>query len=161
MNAEADIPIEELLKKFHPELYDNAGDDKDDSNEVKNVEKNDQENTVPEPKPSTSSGQKRRKSKDDDNLKTLVSEENIEANNKDFYDVVEMAAQFQPTGNTLETTNVKTPVPFFLKHTLREYQHIGLDWMVSLHERNLNGILADEMGLGKTIQTIGKYIIDL
>ena len=30
----------------------------------------------------------------------------------------------------------------------------GLDWMVSLHERRLNGILADEMGLGKTIQTI-------
>jgi E1A-binding protein p400 len=41
-----------------------------------------------------------------------------------------------------------------LKHTLREYQHIGLDWLVSLYERSLNGILADEMGLGKTIQTI-------
>ena len=82
-------------------------------------------------------------------LKELVGEEN-----KDFYDVVEMAAKFQPTGNTLDTTNVKTPVPFLLKHTLREYQHIGLDWMVSLHERKLNGILADEMGLGKTIQTI-------
>ena len=48
--------------------------------------------------------------------------------NKDFYDVVEMAAKFQPTGNTLDTTSVKTPVPFLLKHTLREYQHIGLDW---------------------------------
>ena len=82
-------------------------------------------------------------------LKELVGEEN-----KDFYDVVEMAAKFQPTGNTLDTTNVKTPVPFLLKHNLREYQHIGLDWMVSLHERKLNGILADEMGLGKTIQTI-------
>ena len=45
-------------------------------------------------------------------------------------------------------------VPSLLKHTLREYQHIGLDWLVSLYERNLNGILADEMGLGKTIQTI-------
>ena len=59
---------------------------------------------------------------------------------------------FQPTGNTLDTTTVKTPVPFLLKHTLREYQHIGLDWLVSLHERFFNGILADEMGLGKTIQ---------
>ena len=84
-----------------------------------------------------------------DDLKELVGDEN-----KDFYEVVEMAAKFQPTGNTLDTTNVKTPVPFLLKHTLREYQHIGLDWMVSLHERKLNGILADEMGLGKTIQTI-------
>lgn len=41
-----------------------------------------------------------------------------------------------------------------LYHSLREYQHIGLDWLFALSERNLNGILADEMGLGKTIQTI-------
>jgi len=31
---------------------------------------------------------------------------------------------------------------------------MGLEWMVSLFNNNLNGILADEMGLGKTIQTI-------
>lgn len=47
-----------------------------------------------------------------------------------------------------------TKVPFLLKNTLREYQHIGLDWLVTMYEQNLNGILADEMGLGKTIQTI-------
>ena len=47
---------------------------------------------------------------------------------------------------------MKTKVPFLLKHVLREYQHIGLDWLVTMHERHLNGILADEMGLGKTIQ---------
>jgi SNF2-related domain len=35
---------------------------------------------------------------------------------------------------------------------LREYQHVGLKWMVSLYNNNLNGILADEMGLGKTVQ---------
>ena len=40
------------------------------------------------------------------------------------------------------------------KLSLREYQQTGLNWLVSLHERRLNGILADEMGLGKTIQTI-------
>merc|ERR1712183_880560 len=39
--------------------------------------------------------------------------------------------------------------------TLKEYQLKGLEWLVSLHNNNLNGILADEMGLGKTIQTIG------
>ena len=99
------------------------------------------------PIPSTSSGRRRSKAAENghsSDLKELVGEEN-----KDFYDVVEMAAKFQPTGNTLDTTSVKTPVPFLLKHTLREYQHIGLDWLVSLHERKLNGILADEMGLGK------------
>ncbi|KAJ8974907.1 hypothetical protein NQ317_009836 [Molorchus minor] len=38
--------------------------------------------------------------------------------------------------------------------SLKEYQVKGLEWLVSLHNNNLNGILADEMGLGKTIQTI-------
>ncbi len=46
--------------------------------------------------------------------------------------------------------------PFLLSKSvkLREYQHSGLNWLASLHERRLNGILADEMGLGKTLQTI-------
>ncbi|RDW63916.1 hypothetical protein BP5796_10418 [Coleophoma crateriformis] len=50
--------------------------------------------------------------------------------------------------------HLKTPVPFLLRGTLREYQHYGLDWLAGLYANNTNGILADEMGLGKTIQTI-------
>ncbi|KAI8340292.1 SNF2 family N-terminal domain-containing protein [Chlamydoabsidia padenii] len=60
----------------------------------------------------------------------------------------------QPTGTTLSTTKVDTRIPFLLRGTLREYQHVGLDWLASLYNNGLNGILADEMGLGKTIQTI-------
>ena len=52
----------------------------------------------------------------------------------------------------LPRSQVKTKVPFLLKFTLREYQHIGLDWLATMYQRKLNGILADEMGLGKTIQ---------
>jgi SNF2 family DNA or RNA helicase len=37
---------------------------------------------------------------------------------------------------------------------MRDYQLEGLNWMLSLHARGLNGILADEMGLGKTLQSI-------
>ncbi|EOD36557.1 hypothetical protein EMIHUDRAFT_429157, partial [Emiliania huxleyi CCMP1516] len=37
---------------------------------------------------------------------------------------------------------------------MRDYQLEGLNWMISLHARGLNGILADEMGLGKTLQSI-------
>jgi len=46
--------------------------------------------------------------------------------------------------------------PFILDSAikLRPYQQTGLNWLVSMHERRLNGILADEMGLGKTLQTI-------
>ncbi|KAI9777539.1 MAG: swr1 complex component [Geoglossum umbratile] len=49
---------------------------------------------------------------------------------------------------------IKTPIPFLLRGTLREYQHYGLDWLAGLYRNCTNGILADEMGLGKTIQTI-------
>lgn len=66
----------------------------------------------------------------------------------------EIAKSAQPTGFTLSTSKVTVKVPYLLKHTLREYQIIGLDWLATLHDRRLNGILADEMGLGKTIQTI-------
>jgi len=64
---------------------------------------------------------------------------------------VKMAEAFQPVGIDLQTANVQTKVPFLLQGSLREYQIIGLDWLVTLHNKRLNGILADEMGLGKTI----------
>ena len=35
--------------------------------------------------------------------------------------------------------------------TLKPYQLEGLNWMIHLAEKGLNGILADEMGLGKTV----------
>ncbi|KAF9924257.1 swr1 complex component [Linnemannia zychae] len=60
-----------------------------------------------------------------------------------------------PESESFETgANVKTKIPFLLKHQLREYQHVGLDWLANLYSNGLNGILADEMGLGKTMQTI-------
>ncbi|XP_009759618.1 protein PHOTOPERIOD-INDEPENDENT EARLY FLOWERING 1 isoform X1 [Nicotiana sylvestris] len=69
-------------------------------------------------------------------------------------DAAAAARSAQPTGNTFSTTKVRTKFPFLLKFPLREYQHIGLDWLVTMYEKKLNGILADEMGLGKTIMTI-------
>ena len=53
-----------------------------------------------------------------------------------------------------QPTAPRTEIPFLLRGTLREYQHLGLDWLAALYANNTNGILADEMGLGKTIQTI-------
>ncbi|KAM8794708.1 helicase SRCAP-like, partial [Eudromia elegans] len=84
-------------------------------------------------------------------------EEEEEAEGDDEAEISDIAAaaeSLQPKGYTLATTQVKTPIPHLLRGTLREYQHIGLDWLVTMYEKKLNGILADEMGLGKTIQTI-------
>lgn len=41
-----------------------------------------------------------------------------------------------------------------LNGTLRNYQLVGLNYLLALSEMNFGGILADEMGLGKTIQVI-------
>merc|ERR1719270_2413020 len=89
------------------------------------------------------------KSEVENGKKDEVKEEEKLEGESSLEEYANLAAELAPTGNTLDTTTVKTKVPFLLKHTLREYQHIGLDWMVSLFERSLNGILADEMGLGR------------
>lgn len=59
--------------------------------------------------------------------------------------VAALAESFQPKGYTLSSTTVVTKIPLLIKHTLREYQHIGLDWLVTMYEKKLNGILADEV----------------
>ncbi|XP_060528585.1 helicase domino isoform X2 [Cylas formicarius] len=93
-------------------------------------------------------------------LKHLVNEDDGETKTDDekkddiINDAAAIAESIQPKGNTLSSTQVSTNIPFLLKLPLREYQHIGLDWLVTMYDRKLNGILADEMGLGKTIQTI-------
>lgn len=53
-----------------------------------------------------------------------------------------------------------TSTPFYLKLAnnnpgeLRDYQLMGVNWMISRMKKGLSVLLADEMGLGKTIQTI-------
>lgn len=37
---------------------------------------------------------------------------------------------------------------------LRDYQRVGVDWMLKLASVGMGGILADDMGLGKTLQTL-------
>jgi SWI/SNF-related matrix-associated actin-dependent regulator of chromatin subfamily A member 5 len=51
-----------------------------------------------------------------------------------------------------ESVTRLTVQPSILKGgQLKNYQLIGLNWMINLFENGVNGILADEMGLGKTI----------
>lgn len=79
-------------------------------------------------------------------LETLM-EENFEKNNtgdsekadKELQDASAVAEALQPKGFTLSSTSVTTPIPFLLKHMLREYQHVGLDWLTTMYEKKLNG----------------------
>lgn len=79
-------------------------------------------------------------------LETLM-EENFEKDStgdsekadKELQDASAVAEALQPKGFTLSSTSVTTPIPFLLKHMLREYQHVGLDWLTTMYEKKLNG----------------------
>ncbi|XP_014209632.1 helicase domino isoform X6 [Copidosoma floridanum] len=165
LNAENEMSIEQLMEKYGAtsettmELEDSdeeSGKDEDEEDDSESENETEDEDDVQNNSQTQS---------DDDTtigLKSLL--EDISDENKSFNETSEkqnemdsvaaIAESIQPKGNTLLTTSVVTKIPFLLKHSLREYQHIGLDWLVTMYERKLNGILADEMGLGKTIQTI-------
>lgn len=52
------------------------------------------------------------------------------------------------------SVNLAVSAPTLLRGSMRPYQQEGLNWLMALNGKGLNGILADEMGLGKTIMTI-------
>ncbi|XP_026198066.1 E1A-binding protein p400 isoform X2 [Anabas testudineus] len=80
-----------------------------------------------------------------------------DSNEKPARDIAEVAAATEvilPKGSFRTTSSSRSPAPFLLHGSLREYQQIGVDWLVNLYKKRLNGILADETGLGKTVQTV-------
>jgi E1A-binding protein p400 len=94
---------------------------------------------------------------------TLPNSVNNSTNTSDTFDenILSKTAKFAnsllPQFTDLHSQKINLKQPFLLNNTLREYQLIGLNWLVALHDNHINGILADEMGLGKTIQTIALF----
>jgi len=89
-----------------------------------------------------------------DKMSDKIPDKKSTDQNDKLDNLTSQAASMLPVGLTLSENHVSTTIPDLLRGKLRDYQHIGLDWLVGLFDQNLNGILADEMGLGKTIQTI-------
>nr|CAD7440361.1 unnamed protein product [Timema bartmani] len=129
LKKESELPIEELIKKLPEKYLENiATGDLDDLSS----QGDDDDFTLPSDKGTTD---------DEETIQEQESRENkvdhkkeladLEANDeepaeKEFTDVSALAESIQPTGNTLSSTSVVTKIPFLLKHTLREYQHIWL-----------------------------------
>lgn len=162
LESDAQIPINELLSRFG---YTNEALESDDKTEYTTADDETENNDSDENEESSSETEDDVEEHAEIGIQYLIEQNNETTNdlidtnssesNKEITDIVAAAAEsIQPKGNTLSSVQVITKVPFLLKYQLREYQHIGLDWLVAMFEKNLNGILADEMGLGKTIQTI-------
>lgn len=147
LQKESEIPLEELLARYKKDL--DTDEVVEDESEYASAysEEDEHENSNLEPVADSPIDGHGKESTTKNSIDERESE-NIIA------DAAAAARSAQPTGNTFSTTKVRTKFPFLLKHPLREYQHIGLDWLVTMYEKRLNGILADEMGLGKTIMTI-------
>uniref|UniRef100_A0AAQ4R2F3 E1A binding protein p400 n=1 Tax=Gasterosteus aculeatus aculeatus TaxID=481459 RepID=A0AAQ4R2F3_GASAC len=80
-----------------------------------------------------------------------------DSDKKPARDIAEVAAATElilPKGSFRTNSSTRSAAPILLHGLLREYQQIGVDWLVNLHKKHLNGILADETGLGKTVQTV-------
>jgi len=73
--------------------------------------------------------------------------------NKDKVSQNKFDGTFSLANPNLETDKV-LPQPKIFVGQLKPYQLKGMNWLVSLYEKGINGILADEMGLGKTVQSI-------
>ena len=91
------------------------------------------------------------------NNNSTLNDINEEEEENYLTNTANVAEKLQPKGTLLKETNVTLTQPYLLNNKLREYQLIGLNWLVALNENKINGILADEMGLGKTIQTIALF----
>ncbi|KAK4337266.1 hypothetical protein RND71_043264 [Anisodus tanguticus] len=157
LEDEANIPIEKLLEKLGVDLENEDCDESLISEEETDVEETgDEEESVESDENSNEEVEKEEVGVEYlinfDSEKTIIEKKS--GPTLEITDIAAGAESIQPKGNTLSAVQVQTKVPFLLKGSLREYQHIGLDWLVAMYDKKLNGILADEMGLGKTIQTI-------
>nr|GEV50192.1 protein photoperiod-independent early flowering 1 isoform X1 [Tanacetum cinerariifolium] len=154
LQKESEIPIEDLLARYRQDLETNRTSQDDSDSESENLPKADSPIAIQPEKESNQEEMVYADGGDNEERIDEAVEAEVGDNDDRIADAAAAARSAQPTGNTFLTTKVRTKYPFLLKFSLREYQHIGLDWLVTMYEKRLNGILADEMGLGKTIMTI-------
>jgi len=128
LEKESEIPIEELRAQCSNQDEEMPGSDSDDEKEACEPRQMEQEDDNNE-------SNKRKLAQDDDDDEGAAAFRSLE--------LADAKAR---------NTAVSRPYLVSSWVKLREYQQIGLNWLVSIQARRLNGILADEMGLGKTLQ---------
>ncbi|MCX7117436.1 MAG: DEAD/DEAH box helicase [Legionellales bacterium] len=82
----------------------------------------------------------------------------IAATKTRFYAAEKLQAQLQQL--TCHAMLPVVPIPKGLQAVLREYQHLGLNWLQYLRATKFSGVLADDMGLGKTVQTLAHLLYE-
>ena len=143
-----EIPIEEL-RAMYTAMENEGGNQSDDADEM----------TCDDADSAPSNGERSKRKREEeetmdvDEFKEGVVEENKKvktSNNKSNEEEEDATVDVLKALEESEAKARQTVVsrPFLLAPwvKLREYQQIGLNWLVSTQGRRLNGILADEMG---------------
>ncbi|KAL7310692.1 swr1 complex component, variant 2 [Mucor circinelloides] len=153
LNDDANLTVEQLIQKYNYSIENDADDedDEEDGSSKRSLEPETDAMSVDENKPA--SKRVRLSPMQEESTLAQLNDETMSADDQSI-DNKQVAQSMETAAATTNSSNFNTPIPFLLRGTLREYQHVGLDWLASLYNNGLNGILADEMGLGKTIQTI-------
>lgn len=78
---------------------------------------------------------------------------------QDLWNVLEIADTFgikkiSNFNDLIGYESIQLDLPHHIMNILREYQIIGVKWLLSLRKNGFGGCLADDMGLGKTVQII-------
>lgn len=61
--------------------------------------------------------------------------------------------------NLIDFSNIELHIDSKIKSLLKDYQILGVRWLLYLYQNGFGGCLADDMGLGKTVQVIA-YLSD-
>ena len=71
----------------------------------------------------------------------VMREEDISEKKHTIEEITAKAKHLQPSGNTLNSSMLNIKQPFMLKFKLREYQLIGMNWLINLSQKKMNGLL--------------------
>ncbi|GAA6038496.1 hypothetical protein JCM8097_004595 [Rhodosporidiobolus ruineniae] len=148
---DADLPIEELMRKYG---YGGAAPAADAAVEVQGAGEG-----VDPTKPPLTNGDTASpapKQEEDEEDEAASPAPNAEEDDEEMADEAEDEEdqEAEEDAGSPAVKQLTLQPPFLLRATLRPYQQAGMEWLASLYAGGVNGILADEMGLGKTIQTI-------
>lgn len=93
------------------------------------------------------------------NVSAQKEDGSLRIQKQDLWNVLEIADTFgikkiSNFNDLIGYESIQLDLPHHIMNILREYQIIGVKWLLSLRKNGFGGCLADDMGLGKTVQII-------
>lgn len=149
--ADADMPIEELMKRYG---YGSAAQGQGDEGDAEGDSQSSYESESDADAGSQGSGESEAGVEEITGINGAASFFSRASSSRAASQGAASAPLAKAGGTSTPTTAPALHQPFLLRGSLRPYQQTGFEWLASLYANSANGILADEMGLGKTIQTI-------